>query len=306
MSHQTDLRLAKWPFAIAYAGLLGCAVFLYVHHGNSPLARWEILTAVACVAVGSVLAIVPFIMEYQGAVKMVETGAMVSTIEQLQQLETIAKQIGGATGQWQGIQEHSVKTVASANEIADRMAREAAAFTEFLKKSTDVDRANLRLEIDKMRRSETEFLQIIVRMLDHTYMLHQAAVRSGQTNLIDQLSNFQNACRDVVRRIGLVPFTAAPDAFFDPKVHNTPDSEFAPLADARVRETLATGFTYQGQLIRHALVSLHSTPNSQPAESIAPGLPNGTMSPQPSELPPLETKVKAISQKADAAEQTLL
>jgi hypothetical protein len=103
-----------------------------------------------------------------------------------------------------------------------------------------------------------------------------------------------------------VPFTAAPDAFFDPKVHNTPDSEFAPLADARVRETLATGFTYQGQLIRHALVSLHSTPNSQPAESIAPTPPNGTISPPPAKPVSLETKLKAVGQKTATAEQTPL
>ncbi|HZV33004.1 MAG TPA: hypothetical protein VFB72_00385 [Verrucomicrobiae bacterium] len=43
------------------------------------------------------------------------------------------------------------------------------------------------------------------------------------------------------------------------------------LADAKVRETIATGYTYQGQLLRPALVFLQS-PASEPAvnEAAAP------------------------------------
>ena len=67
-------------------------------------------------------------------------------------------------------------------------------------KNLDVDLRKVRLEVEKLRRAEGEWLQVLVRVLDHVYALHLGALRSGQPNLIEQLSNFQNACRDAARR----------------------------------------------------------------------------------------------------------
>lgn len=237
--------------------LLACAGLVYARHIGSPLGIWETALFVFCGAAGAVIAIIPFIMEYRAAAQMVETSAVVSTVAQLQKLDEIAAQISGATSQWQGIQEHSARTAAAAKEISTKMAAEAAAFTEFLQKANDSERANLRLEIDKLRRGEGEFLQIIVRMLDHTYALYQAAVRSGQPGLIEQIRHFQNACCDVARRIGLAPFVPAANDPFDAKLHQTHDSQEA-RPDARVLNVMATGYSYQGQLIRLAVVSLQS------------------------------------------------
>jgi hypothetical protein len=55
---------------------------------------------------------------------------------------------------------------------------------------------HLRLEIEKLRRGEGEWLQVMVRVLDHVQALHLAGQRSGQRNLIEQLTHFQNSCRD--------------------------------------------------------------------------------------------------------------
>ena len=154
-------------------------------------------TTLVCVSsgtIGALIAMLPFFLEYRAAVKMVETGAMVSTVSQFQNLEEIVRQIGGATSQWQGVQEHSARTATTAKEISERITTEAAAFSQFLQKVNDSEKANLRLEVEKMRRAEADWLQIIVRLLDHTYALHQAAVRSGQPALIEQLGHFQK-CR---------------------------------------------------------------------------------------------------------------
>jgi molecular chaperone GrpE (heat shock protein) len=265
MSNPTDLKLSKWPFFLGDALLLGLVVFVCATHTASPMGKWEVLLALLIGVIGAALAVTPYVLEYLAAIKMVETGAVVSTISQVQNLEEIAGRIGGATAQWHGVQEHAARTSATAKEIAERMTAEAAAFKDFLQKANDNERANLRLEIEKMRRAEGERLQIIVRMLDHTYALHQAAVRSEQAGLIEQLGQFQNSCRDVARRIGLVPFAPAVNDRFDAKVHESPDSQAMSVADARVRATIATGYTYQGQLIRPALVSLQ---NPAPAGEI--------------------------------------
>lgn len=256
MSTQTELKLAKWPFFVGNVLLLALAYFIYAQHGRSPMSFWISLLFLGAGTIGSFISVLPFLLEYRTAVKMVETGAVISTISQIKNLEEIGRQIGVATSQWQGVQEHSARTVGVAKELAQNMATEAAAFGEFLKKANDSEKANLRLEVEKMRRAEGEWLQIIVRMLDHTYALHQAAVRSGQPGLIEQLGNFQNACRDVARRIGLVAFAPAVNDRFDSKCHESPDSQAISMPDARIREVIASGFTYQGKMLRPALVSL--------------------------------------------------
>jgi molecular chaperone GrpE (heat shock protein) len=96
-------------------------------------------------------------------------------------------------------------------------------------------------------------------MLDHVYALAQAGIRSGQPALLEQLSHFQDACRDVARRVGLVPFAPAAGEPFNPEAHQLAEGQPQPPAGARVSETIATGYTYQGQLVRAALVNLQST-----------------------------------------------
>ena len=135
------------------------------------------------------------------------------------------------------------------------MAAEAKAFTEFLQKANDAERAHLRLEAEKLRRNETEWLQIVLRMLDQVHALFQAALQSGQPALAEQIGLFQNACRDLSRRAGMAVVTALAGEPFDPKRHQLLHDAAAP-DNALILDTLAPGYTYQGQMVRRALVRL--------------------------------------------------
>ena len=95
-------------------------------------------------------------------------------------------------------------------------------------------------------------------------MTNQAGARTGQAGLIDQLILFQNACRDIVRRVGLTPFTADADLPFDPEVHQLADSKVTLNENSRIDHTVAAGYNFQGQLIRPALVAV------KPAEPLNP------------------------------------
>src|SRR5262249_25442517 len=132
-----------------------------------------------------------------------------------------------------------------------------------MQKANDSEKATLRLEIDKLRRMESEWLQVLVRMLDHVYALNLAAVRSGQPKLMEQLGNFQIACRDAARRVGLTPFAPNPSERFDAERHEVLDGNGQPAADSTISETIATGYTFQGRLLRPALVRLNG--NGTPA-----------------------------------------
>ncbi len=255
MRDPIEPRLAKWPFYFGDLLLLGAAVFVY-SQSKLPMVPWQVAFVLLCVAGGASLAIMPFLLEYRIAAKLAETRELAGVVSQIRNLEDIATRIAGATDRWNNVQEEADKTAAAARQIADRMTAEVQAFTEFLQRANESEKKTLRLEVEKARRFENDWLQVLVRMLDHVYALHQGALRSGQPTLIEQLGNFQNTCRDAARRVGLAPFAAAEAEPFDRQRHQLIDGEVAPDADATVAETLATGYTFQGRLLRPALVRL--------------------------------------------------
>ena len=265
MRAQTDTKLSKWPFFVADAFLLGAAYFVSLQ-AMGPLA---LALLVVCVGAGAGVCILPFVLEYRLTAKLAEANTLATATEQMHNLEELANQITSATGRWQNVQEASEKVSASAKSIAERMAAEAKAFTEFLQKANDSEKATLRLEIDKLRRAESEWLQVLVRMLDHIYALHLGALRSGQPKLIEQLGNFQSACRDAARRVGLTPFAANPAERFDAERHQLLETDAKPSAEATIAETLATGYTFQGRLLRPALVRVNGNGSGPVTESVA-------------------------------------
>jgi molecular chaperone GrpE (heat shock protein) len=84
--------------------------------------------------------------------------------------------------------------------------------------------------------------------------------------LIEQLGNFQTACRDAARRVGLIPYAAGAAEPFDAQKHQLVDVEAKAPPGAIVAETVASGYTFQGRLIRPALVRLT---NGQPNENVS-------------------------------------
>lgn len=252
MRDRLEFRIAKWPFFLSDALLVGMTFFIY-WESKYPLGRWEIIACCVCVALGAVLGILPYVLEYRGLLKLVETSALESVTEKIQKLEAVAAQISGATNHWQTAQDQADKTAALAREISERMAAQVRDFSTFIEKINQGEKTNLRLEVEKLRRAENDWLNVLVHMLDHVYALYHAAERSGQASLVGQLGQFQNACRDAARRVGLVPVVASQAEPFDGKRHQCAEGETA-AAGALIAEMLATGYTFQGRFVRPALV----------------------------------------------------
>jgi len=266
MKEVSDWNIPKWPFLAANAALLAVAA-LVIARAAHPITQTEFILATATGALGALLGCLPFILEYRATKKLVEINATTTVAEQLQDLKKYSAQVATATDQWARVQEttkgDAEKTVAAAREITERMTVEIREFNEFQVKLNDTEKGALRLEVEKLRRAEGEWLQVVARILDHIFALHTAAARSGQPELAAQIAQFQNACRDAARRVGLAPFEAAPEEKFDAERHRAHGVE-TPPATGVVAETLAPGLTFQGRLIRSALVRL-ATANPPPA-----------------------------------------
>ena len=258
MTDRAPLKVAKWPFLLGDALFLGLAYWIMLKV-DPFVTIWQTVALFLCVAGGAWLAVTPFIWEYKAAVRLGESDSLADAVQQIKNLETIAAQIQTATGQWQGALDSGNKVLETAQQMNTRMDAEAAAFANFFKQADEKEKNHLRLEAEKLRRSEADWLQVVVRLLDHVYALQQAGARSGKPELAENLARFQTACRDVVRRVGLVPVEIAAGAAFDENLHQLPDDATKPPNDGCVAATIATGYTYQSQVIRSPIVALQSS-----------------------------------------------
>lgn len=258
MRDPIEPRLSKWAFFLGDLLLVGVAGLIY-WKSTLPLGLGEASLIAVCASAGAGLAILPFLLEYRVAAKIAESAALTDVVGQMTKLESLAEQINSATARWQSVQEVAERVASTSRAIAERMSAEAKAFTEFMQRANESEKATLRLESEKLRRAEGDWVHVVVRMLDHVYALHLGAARSGQPKLIAQVDHFQLACRDAARRIGLAPFTANPEDLFDAQKHQVLEGEPTPAQGATVAETIATGYTYQGRMLRPALVRVNGT-----------------------------------------------
>ena len=277
MSDREAPRLNKIPF-IAGDILLVVVAGVIVFQAAKPMDLARSGLVVACGALGAWFCLLGYLTEYRARLQFAEADELARTVDQLKALQSVADQIALATSQWQTVQEHSGKTVQSAREITERMTTEARTFGQFLEQANDQEKKHLRLEVEKLRRAEAEWLQIVVRLMDNVFALHTAGARSGQPHLIEQFTMFQNACRDIIRRAGLVPIVPAPETPFDEKLHVVMEGRTAQPGD-QIGEVLACGYSFQGQMVRPPLVALRAAtapaPDAtQPPSEVSPALPS--------------------------------
>jgi molecular chaperone GrpE (heat shock protein) len=262
MNSNSAPRLSKLPFLVGDVLLLVTAGWLATQGGVLDL--WKSALVVAAVALGAWLAVLPFIIQFRADVAASDSIQLASATEQLGDLKQLAQQIASASAEWQHVQKSTFETVAAANEIAEKMITESRNFGEVLGQMNETEKKHLRLEVDKLRRTEGDWLQVVVRLFDHIYALEQAGSRSGQRNVADQLSRFQNACRDVARRIGFVSVIPPTGVPFNEKEHHLLDGQ-SKVEGAVVGSIVAPGYTFQGQLLRLPAVSLQTA--EQPQET---------------------------------------
>jgi len=262
-------RITTWPFLLGDLLLVGIAAALVLNTAE-PFGLWQSVICVISIGAGAWLSVLPYLAEYRAAVKLAEAAHLANTVEQVKGINEASRQVASASAQLQSALDQSAKTVAAASAIADRMTAEVRAFTEFMAQANDREKAALKLEAEKLRRTEAEWVQVVARMLDHAFALHQAAARSGQPGVAEQIGRFQMACHDAARRVGVAAFAVKPGERFNAEAHQLVEARTTVPEGALVAETLAPGFTFQGQLLRPALVRLQEAAPTPPSPGSAP------------------------------------
>jgi molecular chaperone GrpE (heat shock protein) len=262
MNETSAPRISKVPFLIGDLLLLASAGYVALY--GAFLGQWQYVAIVSAVAFGAWLMAWPFVLEFRAATKLSEVSALASVTDKIRDLDKVAASIAGASAEWQHLQLSATQTVTAAEHIAEKMTIEARNFGEILTRLNESEKAHLKLEVEKLRRAEGDWVGVAVRMLDHVHALHQAGLRSGQRNIIEQLTQFQNACRETARRIGLVPVMPEAGMPFDSTGHQLLDGA-KPTEDAVLADIIAPGYTFQGQTVRLPLVAVKEAKKELPA-----------------------------------------
>jgi molecular chaperone GrpE (heat shock protein) len=236
--------------------LLLTVAWLVFRQAHRPMLPYEALTIAGATAIGAWLGVWPFVLRHRAAEAWADRAQLAGTLAQLQRLEDVAERIGLATSQWQIVQEQAAGAVESARQIADRLSEEQRQVRRVVEQGQSAQLQHLELEVNKLRRAEGDWLQTLVRILDHVYALYSAAARSAQSQLAEQIGAFQNACRDAARRVGLVPLVIPPGTPFDPQAHQLLDPQATLPEQPVVAVVAGTGYSFQGQLLRRVVVTV--------------------------------------------------
>lgn len=246
-------QVKKWPFVMGDILLIGFAAWIFFTSDPQPTG-WNLAVVVLCASVGVLVGVLPFLFEFREESRRFEAREFRSTVEQIQQLEKVGEVVTSATATWDDVQGQCEAIVKVAEDLAKRSQAETDRLQEITERADTRERDHLRLEVEKHRRGEREWLEVLVGILDHVFALHRAAVRSGQKKVVQQLEGFQGACLDICRRVGVNQYVVPTGEPFDPKLHKLLEGQSAEEGSV-IGETLAPGYGYQGQPVRLPMVS---------------------------------------------------
>jgi molecular chaperone GrpE (heat shock protein) len=255
MSEPKVPQMKKWPFLVADAvAFLGC--YLIYTRGSGPWGNGEMAAFIVCGSLGMFFLCFPFYQEYRLDARFAEADQLARVTEFMTQLGKVKNGVTIATAHLETAQDYAEKTIEASKEIAERMTDEAKAFADFMAKANDTEKAHLELEVEKLKRGESEWIKTLMTTLDETFRLCDAASRSGNTLVVETLTKFQSVCRAAAGRVGLVAFEPEFGEPFDSEKHVVADSEAVAPEGARVGGTVAPGYTYMRRTLRPAAVEL--------------------------------------------------
>lgn len=278
-------RVKIWPFILGDGCLLLFAGFI-VFRSSKPLSSLELIVSSVCVFLGAWMAILPFLRNQTAMLEAEKLAGSQEAMTAWTNAQDLVKKVNEVTEQWQVIETTSQFSLKQAEEMGQKIGAEAKAFTEFLAQTQNSENQSLKLDLEKRQRSESEWLQMVVFILDHVFALYQAAVRSARGDLLAQIGHFQNTCRESARRVGLVVIEAKEGDIFDPNYHRIQEGTEEDQTGKIVASILAPGYRFQGQLLRPILVSIAPQNSGSPIDLIpTPEETPLTSPPQPSSPP---------------------
>ena len=196
------VAVPKWPFLTADIIFIGLGYWISTLIQGEPQS-WQIISILVCAGLGAGFAVAPFYFEYRAEAKAVEIAQLTTVAREVNKMEDTAKLIAEASANWSAVQETSEQTAKLAEEIASGMAATVKDHDSFMANAKTEELSTLKLQVEKLRRTEADWANTLVGMLNLVYQLEQSAISSGKEQFIQTMGKFQGHCREIARRVGL-------------------------------------------------------------------------------------------------------
>jgi hypothetical protein len=183
-------KLPTWPFLLGDAALLGLA-WLVVSQARNPFAATPLIVIVGCVALGALLAVIPFLTDY--ARKQDE-----ALDDRQRELEALARtvassaeQISIAANGLHEITELAQHNLKAAEQLPAKLQEKIAGLRNQLDGARDEERDELKRELARLRAGDSERLESIIGKITQTateWTRLEAALRQHLASATDALA----------------------------------------------------------------------------------------------------------------------
>lgn len=157
MNEPSSPRPPKWPFLLGDAALL-TAAFVIGYFDTTPLSGAALTAIVACVGLGVVLGVLPFLLDFATAQRAADAALRAKLEAENHKLHHAAELIAGAASNLKSVQESTHRAVHAAESLPYRVQEKIGEFTAQLQQIEDDDKAALEKEIELLREAEGEKL----------------------------------------------------------------------------------------------------------------------------------------------------
>jgi len=212
--HEEVPPLKPWPFLIGDALLLATAC-LISSQAHAPLTGLPLIAIVGCVALGAVLAVLPFLINHTRRQELDLAERQHGIAALAQTTATSAEQISIAAASLHSIAESTARSVKLGEQLPQKIQEKINDFKTQLNEVAVTENEALSQEINTLRTSETERLETAlagVRKTAADLAMIEAVSRKHLSELNDSLSRFvasaEKAAGDAARTIESTRSTA--------------------------------------------------------------------------------------------------
>ncbi len=157
-------RPPKWPYFLGDAILLALAGLIGLL-APTPLSAAALTLIFACVALGSVLGVIPFLLDFAAGQHEAEAALQLKLEAQNTRLHQSAETIASIAGQLKSAHEATARAVHTAETLPYRLQEKIAEFTTQLQARDDEEKAAMLKELEALRDAEGQRLTAIAEKI---------------------------------------------------------------------------------------------------------------------------------------------
>ncbi len=234
MNLTSSPRTPKWPYLLGDAALLGLACLIGVL-SPSPISSVALSLIFGCVALGALLAAVPYLLEFLAA-QQAEGAALQTKLEaQNNRLHSAVEILASTSGQLKAAHEAAARAVHAADTLPYRLQEKVAEFTTQIQEHNDEEKAAMAKELETLRDAEGQRLTALVATIQTATKDFAAIEREARAGLEAARREATNAAPALAAALGAA--TTRAEAALNQASALAQQSIAA--AEARARETVA-------------------------------------------------------------------